>query len=251
MEEPSGVALTQNKDALWVVSDDKKRIFCVDLNGKLRPEFTIKTKEKELEGITLDKEGTLYIISEAKNKIIIIGADGKFKDDKKLRNMDGYSAIAKFFDDDGRNKGLEGITWREGSLFVLKESHPGLLIEISADLKAIKNYQFLNNENGFRVPNADTSKIDFSGICHDPSRQCFWILSDMAQCLFLYSWEGNQVLKHFTLAYEEEGTLKEIRQAEGVAYNSSNQHLYVVSDLEARLYVFEVVAAESEVSECQ
>ena len=241
LEEPSGVALTKEKDALWVVSDDKKRIFQVDFDGALRPEFTIKTKKKELEGITLDDHGTLYTISEAKNEIIVFDADGTFKKQKKLKDIEGYCAVSEYFKGGSENKGLEGIAWGSRSLFVLKESDPGLLIEISKDLKTICNHRILNTGNGFENSNTDSCELDYSDICYDPLRQLFWILSDKAKCVFLYSWEKDQVVTHFPLTYKDKkGKQKKVKQAEGVTYNPDDQCLYIVSDKEARLYVFEV-----------
>ena len=240
LSEPSGVALTRNHDALWVVSDDKKRIFKIDFDGHLRSEETIRTQDKELEGITVADDGTLFAISEAKNKLIVIGTNDQTKRDQKLEDMKGYKSVAQYFSRSDDNKGLEGIAVQKDSLFVLKESDPGILIKISKDLRRIKDHKCLGKENGFGDDDTKVKKIDYSGICYDPSRHCFWIVSDTAKRLFLYSWEDNKVFQSFALGYEEGGDYREIQQAEGVTYNPDNRRLYIVSDMEARLYVFEV-----------
>ena len=241
LTEPSGVVLTHTKKALWVVSDDKKRLFQIDLNGQLIPEATIPTPAKELEGLTLDREGNLYLVNEGQNKIIVLDAQGQLHQEQKLKDLDGYKKISKYFDKSTKkNKGLEGITIGQDRIFVLKEGDPGLLIKISQDLTKIKDYKKLSDKNGFFDDQIKSKQIDYSGLCYDPSRHCFWIVSDRAKRLFLYSWEKDQVLQSFALGYQQDGEYREVEKAEGVAYDPDNQRLYIVSDLTAQLYIYAI-----------
>ncbi len=239
LNEPSGIVLTKDKDALWVVSDDKKCIFQVDLNGNLKSGATIEIEGTDLEGITLDDQGILYAVSERKNKIIAID-NGQIIKVRKIKSMKGYSHIAKYFEKHDNN-GLEGITSYKNSLFLLKEAAPGILIEISNDLEAIKSHRFLEEKNGFDDDDIKGKKIDYSGICfYSSTGQIFLIVSDKAKRLFLYDWEKDKVIKSFPLAYTKKGKGREIKKAEGITYNPDNKRLYIVSDEEARLYVFEL-----------
>ncbi|MGH7490954.1 MAG: SdiA-regulated domain-containing protein [bacterium] len=81
--------------------------------------------------------------------------------------MADYGTIARYLVNSPRNKGLEGITWNAdtGSIFLVKEGIPGLLIELSADLAAIHHHVLLKDENGFIDNDTVGDKLDFSGIC--------------------------------------------------------------------------------------
>lgn len=241
LDEPSGAVLAQDKKGLWVISDNKKRIFQIDFDGNLKPDITIRTDDKQLEGITLDEKGNLFVVSEGKNKIIVFDDQGNLKQEQKLENIPGYDQVAQYFNQpDMENKGLEGITVSNNDLFCLKEGYPGLLIKISLDLQKIIEFKILDKNNNFLDDEIESSKIDYSGICYDSLRDCFWIVSDKAKRLFLYSWLNNQVIVSFPLDYEENGNKKQIQKAEGVAYDPKNQKLYIVSDREARLYIYQV-----------
>jgi len=239
LNEPSGIVLTNDKDALWVVSDDKKCIFQVDLNGNLKSDARIEVEGTDLEGIALDDQGILYAVSEDKNTVIAIG-NSQILRSRKIKDMKGYNPIAKFFDERD-NKGLEGITSYKNSLFLLKEGPPGLLIKISSNLEEILSHRILDEKIGFEDNDIKGKKIDYSGICfYSASNQIFWIVSDRAKRIFLYDWGKEKVIKSFPLAYTKNGEAREIKKAEGITYNPDNKRLYIVSDEEARLYVFEL-----------
>jgi uncharacterized protein YjiK len=156
--------------------------------------------------------------------------------------MAGYDTIARFFVNSPPNKGLEGITWNTdtGSIFVVKEGTPGLLIELSADLATIRRHVLLNEANGFVDDEVAGDELDFSGVCYDRNRKYFWIVSDKGRRLFLHDWKRNRVIQSFPLAYSINGKYREIKKAEGVAVDPTSNRLFVVSDKEARLYVFDI-----------
>ena len=245
LSEPSGLALSHNRNALWTISDDTKKIFKLGLNGDLKKDKSFKILDKGLEGITLDPTGEfLLAVKEDNNEIVKIDVDRQeVVDRQRLCKMAGYEAVAHYFTDSGaNNKGLEGITWNKATetIFLLKEGFPGLLVEVLSDLKTIRNHQLLNNENGFRDSELSTEDIDFSDLCYDESRDKFWIISDKAKRLFLYDWQENKVLQSSKLGYGKKGEYREIEKAEGITINPDANRLYVVSDKEARLYVFDI-----------
>jgi uncharacterized protein YjiK len=243
LTEPSGLALSQERDALWTVSDDTKKVFKLSLEGKLERDQSFKIDEKGLEGITLDPTGTsLLVAKEESNEILGISiASAKVASRHSLSDMAGFNEVEQHFSG-GANKGLEGITLNQdtGTVFVLKEGEPGLLIEIAKDLGSILGARVLDGTNGFIDDDVDGTEIDFSGIQYDDTRSLFWIVSDRARRLFLYDWDRNQVIQSAALGYERDGEFREIEKAEGVAVDPQSHRLYVVSDEEARLYVFDI-----------
>lgn len=244
LEEPSGVVVSKDGN-LWTVSDDTKRVFALTPHGQLLKEDSFKIDVKDLEGLTLRHEdNVLLAVQEGSNEILEISlGDEKVVDQAALSSMSGYESIADWFeDDDDENKGLEGITWNPDSetIFVLKEGDPGLLIEVSDDLKTIESHIALNKETGFADDDKSSKKIDFSGVCYDPAHAGFWIVSDKARRAYFFVAQEKQVKQSFALGYEKDGEYREIEKAEGIGFSPDGNNLYIVSDEEARLYVYAV-----------
>ena len=244
LNEPSGLVLSAGRDGFWTVCDEKKKIFKLDMEGRVEDGDSFEIPVKGLEGITLDPTGEFLLAAkEEGNEIIKIDvAERKVVDQRPLADMTGYNAIAPLFAGSGENKGLEGITWdtHSDTVFVVKEGLPGVLVEVSADLKTIQGHRVLNEDNGFRDTNLSSDEIDFSGICYDATQRAFWIVSDKAKRVYVYDWAANQVLQSMPLGYGKDGDYEEVEKAEGVAVDPLANRLYVVSDEEARLYVFDV-----------
>lgn len=254
LEEPSGLALHSDRSTLWTVSDDTKALFQMSLDGKL--EATFKLDKKGLEGLTVgpDKK-TLVAVREDGNEVITIPLpDDTTKKNSKLPietkpldAMENYDSIQDFFTDHqkDKNKGLEGIAWHPvtETYLLLKEGLPGLLIEVSADLSKIISHRVLNHLNGFHGSSLEADVLDFSDLCYDESRERFWIISDQARTLYLYDWSRNQVIQQTKLGYGQKGRYREVSKAEGVAIDPPTKRLYIVSDDQARLYVFDLRGA--------
>ena len=250
LKEPSGLALTPARDGLWTVSDDTGKAFKLDLEGRLDVSDSFMLPVEGLEGITLDGSGTHLVVvkeedrkdgKDEPNEIIRIGLEARaIAERRRLEDLAGYEEVAGHFEGGKANKGFEGITWNpdSGSFFLLKEGEPGLLLEVSADLQSLLGHRVLSQASGFRDSDTSDAKIDYSGLCYDPSRAAFWIVSDKAKRLFLYDPAADSVIADAALGYIEDGTPNEIEKAEGVAVDPVTGRLYVVSDEEARLYVF-------------
>jgi uncharacterized protein YjiK len=244
LTEPSGLALARDRDALWTISDDTKKVFKLSLKGKLEKGRSFKIDDKGLEGITLGPTGkSLLAVKEKSHEILEISiASEKVVSRHSLSDMAGYGEIERYFSGGGANKGLEGITYNQdaGTFFVLKEGEPGLLIEISKDWSSILGAHVLDATNGFTDDNVDRAETDFSDIQYDETRSKFWVVSDKARRLFLYDWNQDRVIQSAALGYENDGGFHEIDKVEGVAVDPQVHRLYVVSDAEARLYVFDI-----------
>jgi uncharacterized protein YjiK len=98
----------------------------------------------------------------------------------------------------------------------------------------------LNEANGFVDDEVVGDELDFSGICYDRNLKYFWIVSDKGRRVFLHDGKRNRVIQSFPLAYRLNGKYREIKKAEGVAVDPGSNRLFVVSDKEARLYVFDI-----------
>ena len=244
LKEPSGLTLGRDGDGLWTVSDDTARVFRLSLEGELDQDRSFDVPETGLEGITIDPSGKyLFTVREESNEIFKLDIAGQDVADRRLlKDMDGYDPISHFFENDPENKGLEGITWNSHSdtLFVLKEGHPGLLIEIAANLGAVLCHVNLDVRNGFVDDGRPGHEVDYSGICYDPSRAAFWIVSDKAERIYLYDRSANRVVQSAALGYGANGEYEPVEKAEGVAYDPDRNRLYVVSDKEVALYVYDV-----------
>jgi uncharacterized protein YjiK len=241
--EPSGLAVSTEGDALWTVSDDRKSVFKISLEGDPLNRQSFKIGEEDLEGIALDPTtDSLVVVKEETNEILEVSLASKAVVARHaLSTMAGFGDIERHFPD-GDDKGLEGITFDQsrGTFFVLKEAHPALVIEISKDLGSILDAHVLDASKGFVDDDVDIGKIDVSGLEYDQTRSSFWIVSDQARRLYLYDWDLDRVIQSAALGYEKDGDFREIEKAEGVAIDPRRHRLYVVSDEESRLYVFDL-----------
>ncbi len=247
LTEPSGIALAHDGAGFWTVSDDTKRILYLGRGGKVDKGRSFKIPDNELEGVTTHPGGkTLFAVREKGNEILKLNiAKQSVMARQRLTEMEGYERIADYLADGGDdNKGLEGIAWNADtrSLFCVKESDPGLMIEVSSDLKKIRNHTLLTDEIGFSDPEGRAETVDYSGLCHDPARKALWVVSDRAKRLYLYCPKEERVLHSAALGYGRNGEYREVKQAEGVTVDPATGRLYIVSDAEARLYVFDVRA---------
>jgi len=190
LDEPSGLALSHDRKGLWTVSDDTAKIFKLTLDGALKSKQSFDIPHSGLEGITIDPTGTfLFAVSEENNEIIKIGiGERDVVANRRLDAMDGYAPLSAFFADGGDNKGLEGVAWNSdtGSLFVLKEGDPGLLIEVGPDLDTVLGHTVLDTIDGFIEAGRSDKNVDYSDVYYDPSKKLFWIISDKARRVYLY-----------------------------------------------------------------
>jgi uncharacterized protein YjiK len=202
ISEPSGVAL--NKGKLWIVSDRKNTIYQTDLEGN--EISTIKMKIADMEGITFVDDSFLAIVKEVSREIILIDLEGNEISRTSLQ-IDG-----------NKNSGLEGITYNpiNEHFYILNEKDPVLLIETDKNLKEISRKK-INNVK------------DLSGISYSQKDNCLWLLSDEDRKIIKASLQGEFISEYKI----------DVNQPEGIAIDDENNLIYVVSDKEEKLYVFE------------
>ncbi|QDV21623.1 SdiA-regulated [Gimesia panareensis] len=236
LREPSGLAFDP-EGTLWTVCDRSRRLFQLDTNGQILS--TREVDNKGLEGITFDAEGKILVVDEDAGKILKYDPDtGKEIADRRLQDMEGFCAVARYFEEAGNN-GLEGITCDplRSEILLLKEADPGLLIAVSDDLQRIVAVDHLDGGRGFVEDELEPQAIDFSGLCYDRVRDLFWMVSDQASRVFTYDRRRGKAIQHFSFG----AAGKPIRKAEGVTLDREAQYLYVVSDADAELNRFRIV----------
>lgn len=204
VKEPSGLSLSLDKKSLWTVSDEGGRVYQVSLEGEILRQF--KTGLKDLEGIAVLDDSSLAVVSERTLQLRTFGMDGE-------RRSEGVIDLAK-----GGNNGPEALDYdpKEERYFVMKEKSPGMLIVLDKEMQELSRTEIHFAE-------------DYSSIAHEPVRDHLWLLSDQSGNVHVVDHQLN-VMAEFS---------ESVPQAEGIAVDYENRRMYLVSDKEERLYVFE------------
>lgn len=231
--EPSGLAIGDDGKTLWSISDDTPALFQISASGEVVEAVPLGKHLDDLEGIALDTAtNRVLAVRERSTEILSVDlVDSGTVARHPLNQMEGYGAVAEFFEGDGRENGLEGIAVdpADGSLWLVKERAPRLLLNISGDLDRIVFARILSAEIGFIDDNTGDKALDVSGIAVDPGREAFWIVSDTGERLFQTDRTG-AVRGSYPLLWEADGKTHALKNAEGVTLGADGTTLYVVSD---------------------
>lgn len=202
--EPSGLTFSAESQTLWTVSDDTGFVYEMSLDGEVIS--TIDFGGSDLEGIAIDEESqSLWIVEEGVRNLKQIDFSGNI--------ISSFEQIIEGND----NSGLEGICLADNQFVILKEKNPGQIIfsDFAMTDLQIQDLDFAT---------------DFSGVVHWKEDK-YWILSDADQTLNLWS-ESESLLYSF---------ITNIDKAEGIAFDSSENVFYIVSDSQNKLYKFNLV----------
>ena len=200
IDEPSDLAVRNGK--LYAVSDRHSKIYELDNDGDI--EDVIEVEGTDLEAIALDDDGRFYIGDESKATIWRLDSDGERKESFEIETTDG-------------NSGIEGLAFdNDGHMLVAKEKNPATIIILDAD----------DGDEKDRV------KLDFaddlSGLTWNPDDDHLYALSAVEHKLWRLDGDFDKITS-WNLPIEE---------PEGLAFDGKT--LYVASDSEERLYVFEL-----------
>jgi uncharacterized protein YjiK len=201
--EPSGLCFVNN--SLWTVSDQTNSVYQLDLKGNILQEFT-NIGKTSLEGITFFND-KFYLVDEENREIITMLSDGTVKNRKNI--LSGSD-----------NNGLEAITIdkKNKKIIVLKEKNPGKWLELDFNFNLEKEKEI-------------SFSSDFSGICFSDSSENYLVLGDKNQKVYVYHPDFD-VSHQFNL---------DINKPEGIAINTENSKLYIVSDKNNELYIFNII----------
>lgn len=235
--EPSG--LTGFADKLYTVSDDHDSlIFQVEIRrdrALLIPHrsFTAPGIDEnswlDFEGITCDKNGNFYIVSESRCQVLRVSAKG-----------DSISWVGESLYPAGREKGLfqvknaflEGITCIEpGQFLMVAERQPRGIIELG--LKSDSAMVTVIPFNYTRLNNPRNLNIDFSGLCS--KGDTVFVLERWANCITQIELRGNAILEKRFWSYEkyensDEFRYSSTRYGHGEGLWMDNQFVYVILD---------------------
>lgn len=186
---------------LYTVSDAHSKIYEIDDDGDVMDDLDIEGRD--LEALAVDKSGEFLVADESRAKIWHIDRDGNRHDPIEIPDAD-----------DG-NSGIEGLAFIKDHLIVAKEKNPARLIELDKDGDEVAN-----------------EKVDFSddlsALAYNPDDKHLYALSDEDHSLYRLDsdWEVDTAWK------------LPIKHPEGIAFDGSI--VYIASDSEERLYVFEL-----------
>ena len=202
--EPSGLAINSTGTALYTVSDNTAKVYKLSTKGEVIKTFGYTGDD--LEGVTTFK-GVKLLLAEERTKELVefdMGS-GTFLKHKIL------------YDNKDSNSGIEGVAYAENlnAIFILNEKNPGKLIRLRSDFTVLAEYD-LNFAK------------DYSGVFYDNSSKDLWIVSDQSKTINKCTIKGD-VIKSYSI---------NITQAEGIAI--SNNKIYVISDAEAKLYIYKL-----------
>ncbi len=200
IKEPSGITYFNNH--LFIVSDFNGVVYKTDLEGKIIEKIKVKTKD--LEGVAVDGNGDLFVVSESRRILLKISNSGEISKSYKIKGTQKHI-----------NSGLEGVCFstHDDSFYAVNEKSPKQVLTISKEGKVLSEI------------NIDFVK-DLSGICEDVSNQSLWLLSDESQKIVEITKKG-KLLNGYKIP---------IKKAEGIVV--VRNQIYIVSDSQNKLYVF-------------
>ncbi len=202
--EPSDLALSYDRKAVWTVSDETNKAYLISFEGKILK--TIKLKSEDPEGITVIDDTTLAVVFERKRTLVKITTKGKELERKTFKELKG-----------DLNSGLEGVTYNPNNkhFFMVNEKSPRLFIELDPDLNIIQKKEI-------------TYAKDYSGIFYDKEKDRLWIISDESSMIGQCDFEGNLI----------ESFRVKVPQMEGIAVDHIAKRIYAISDLTGELFVY-------------
>lgn len=202
VKEPSGLAINNTGTVLYTVSDKTSKVYKLSTTGDVIETFDADATN--LEGVSTYTRNKLLLADERNKTIIVFNMlTGEGSDHKiKYKNKD-------------KNSGIEGVTYdnKRKTIFILNEKKPGKLIKLKKDFSVLASYD---------LDFAD----DYSGIFYENSSNHLWILSDQNKTIYKCTLEG-KLIESFKI---------EVKQPEGIAI--TDNYVYIVSDVAAKLYVF-------------
>ncbi|MGE0079408.1 MAG: SdiA-regulated domain-containing protein [Bacteroidales bacterium] len=202
--ETSDLCFGSSTDILYTVSDNTTKVYKITTKGRKLSELAYTGND--LEGVCYVDGQYIYVAEERLRKIVKLDLQGNVLDQKTIP-----------VEVNSENEGLEGISYATfcSRFYIINEMNPELLIETDKNLNVLNEYPL-------------TFANDYSGICVDNINQNLWILSDMSATVNKCTMQG-ELIESYRIP---------VSNPEGIAYDPSSKILYVVSDSEARLYVF-------------
>ena len=211
IRDPSGLALDPDGETLWAVSDNPGHgIYRITFQGEISEQ--IEMDSDDLEGIIVDpNDHTLWVVEEKLRQIVNISRTGE-----------ELNRIQLDISGEVKNDGLEGITVnpQTGHFYVVNEANPRQLHELNPQMEIIRTTN-INFSGIFEVE-------DLSGISYNIVENSLWIVSDTSEKIVVTDLQGNPIK-----AYKID-----VFDPEGIAVKAEERIVFIVSDSDRKLYVF-------------
>jgi len=203
--EPSALSFSMDQESLLTVSDQNGMAYSLSLEGAVLTQH--QTSGSDLEGIvTHDDLKGFCTVSERIREIQCYDQKWKLLKSKKIP-FPGSS-----------NAGFEGLSYNplNRHFYIVNEKSPTSIIEINDELEIVKTHQFNHSK-------------DLSDIYFDSIEQKFWIVSHESNMIFQTDLSFNIQNKY---------SIPEVVQAEGIAADSINKKIYIISDKDSKFFIF-------------
>ena len=201
VREPSGLAYNSKNNTLMTVSDGNSTVYEMDFTGRVIKSLVIQSSD--LEGIALSANcDTMYVAEETNQLISTYLMNGT-----KLSSFPVNVAT-------NVSHGPEGVTVdKNNHVIVLNEKFPMMILEFD------QKKELWRKEINYT--------IDCSDIFYELATDCFWIVSDESRKVIKLSRAGS-LLGEWSIP---------VSKGEGLTIVQNK--IYIVSDSENKLYVFD------------
>lgn len=199
----SGLCFSKDSSTLMAVSD-KTGIYEINFDGSTKRRLDYNGSN-DFEAIAFNyKTGDYYIADETNMTVSVINNDMTL------------SLITKVIVDGGiSNKGIEGLTYGEDTLYITNQEAPTALIKF--DLKSKKE--------------ATRKTLSFAGylsdICYDRTDKTLWICDSMQKKLYHCTLNGDLIAKQ---------DINFVDKAEALAVDRKKNIVWIGCDLTSKLY---------------
>lgn len=205
VDEPSDLAFHDGR--LYTVSDRHAKIYRIDDDGDVKVELDVEVDDPEVvdfEALAIDEHGRFYIGDEGESHVWRLGPNGE---------REAWYEV----DVNPGNSGIEGLAFDDdGHMFVANEKDPARVMEYDAS----------SGEETYRAT-LDFAD-DISALAWNAVDGHLYALSDQERKLFRLDYYFDKITSwKLPLA-----------RPEGLAFDGDT--VYIVSESEERLYVFEL-----------
>ena len=244
LREPSGLSFDHTSGEFWTVSDDSQHIFRIDQAGQVTARLPKLQELVDAEGIATDKTGDFMILSEDGKSIFTLTSNADAQAQRhKLLEINGADILLAALAGQADRLSPEGLAIERSTdaVFVANERDPRLLIELSPSLDEISSVTMLSADIGFVAKSVDDASLDISGLATDRTRNGLWLSSDTGKAVFFWD-RTNKPAQSFELLWFEDGEIRTVKNAEGVALNANNEMLFVITDngKRSRLHTYRI-----------
>ena len=244
LREPSGLSFDHTSGEFWTVSDDSQHIFRIDQAGQVTARLPKLQELVDAEGIATNKTGDFVILSEDARSIFTLTSNADAQAQRyELLDINGADILLAALGGQADRLSPEGLAIERSNdvVFVANERDPRLLIELSPSLDKILSVTRLSADIGFVAKSVDDASLDISGLATDRTRNGLWLSSDTGKAVFFWD-RTNKPSQSFELLWLEDGEIRTVKNAEGVALNANNEMLFVITDdgKRSRLHTYRI-----------